>query len=296
MKTCFIHNPHSGRRDDRLKESLATLLRQSEQAGDRVRHTQGPLHATQLAKEALADGYELIVAVGGDGTVNEVAATLIGSQAALGIVPCGSGNGLARHLGIPLSAQEAFALCLAEQKRIVRIDTGLCDGRPFFNVMGLGLDAEVSARFEGLSKRGLISYVRSAFESLREHKAQSYTICNAMGERHQARASLVAVANSSQYGNNAFIAPQARIDDGQLDLILIEPLGLWGALQLGRLLFNGRLMETKRVKSFRSTRFSIERQGAGPMHLDGQPLQGSRQVQVEIRSQSLSVLVALPRA
>lgn len=132
--------------------------------------TEGPGHARDLARAAAAAGVETVVAVGGDGTMNEVAHGLLGSESALGLVPCGSGNGLALHLGIPRAARAALELAASGRGRVAALDSGEADGHPFFNAMGVGIDAEVSARFNRLTRRGLSSYVRAALACWREHR------------------------------------------------------------------------------------------------------------------------------
>src|SRR5688500_7524765 len=160
VKTCFIYNPHSGR--NRRRRGLATSIRDfiSAQSLDAtLQLTEGPGHATELARDAVYRGHELVVAVGGDGTMNEVAQALLNSPAALALVPCGSGNGLALHLGLPRSPLPALQLATGEGARILNVDTGTANGHPFINAMGLGLDADVSCRFNRLTRRGLPAYV-----------------------------------------------------------------------------------------------------------------------------------------
>ena len=169
MKTRFILNPYSGR--NRRRPWLAGAIRDfisSRTMDADLRTTDAPGHATGLAREAVLAGCEQVVAVGGDGTMNEVAQALLRTPAALALVPCGSGNGLALHLGLPLGLHDALTLVANGCGRVATLDTGAADGKPFFNAMGLGLDADVSHRFNSLVKRGLPAYVRTAFTALRE--------------------------------------------------------------------------------------------------------------------------------
>ncbi len=291
MKTCFIFNPQSGR--NRRRPGLAAAIRDfiAARALDaQLRTTEGPGHATELARTAVHAGAEVIVAVGGDGTMNEIAQGVVHTPAALALVPCGSGNGLALHLGLPLSPLAALAVATGPAGRIAAVDTGEADGRPFFNAMGVGLDAEVSARFNRLTRRGLPAYVRTAWRTWREVRPQCVTISGG-GRTERLNALLVAVANSDQYGNHARIAPGARVDDGRLDLVAVRATGLPGALALVPRLFLGTLDRSPHVLRLGGTRFTIERDGPGALHTDGETHPAGARVEVAVRPRSLRLVV-----
>lgn len=244
-------------------------------------------HATQLARQAVAEGCSVVVAVGGDGTMNEVAQALLGTPATLGLVPCGSGNGLARCLGIVGRGRDPFATLRDGQPRL--IDSGLADGRPFFNVMGLGFDADIAARFARLPRRGFQAYVRTTLTAWREFAPVPVSIRSA--ESGVATAALmVAVANSNQYGNDCYIAPGARVDDGRLDLTVIRPVSLWRALPLARRLFAGNLDGCVHVHRLQSARFTIERPTPGLIHTDGETHEAGTTVEIAVQAQSLRIL------
>jgi YegS/Rv2252/BmrU family lipid kinase len=231
--------------------------------------TQGPGHATALAREAIEAGCERIVAVGGDGTMNEAAQAMLHSRAALALVPCGSGNGLARHLGLPGSHADALELAVKESASVRLLDTGAAAGHPFFNVMGIGLDADVSRRFNTLLRRGLPAYARTALTAfVRRQNERCTIVCG--NRRESLEVLLITVANSEQYGNGAVIAPGAQVDDGQLDLVAVRPVGLWSAAFLAARLFLGNLDKSSRVSRFQGARFEIERQAPGLIHTDGE--------------------------
>ena len=196
-------------------------------------------HATELARQAVADGCDLVMAFGGDGTMNEVAQALLNTPATLALLPCGSGNGLARHLGIPLDPAAALALLLTGRPRA--IDAGFADNRPFFVVAGLGFEAEIAQRFSLLTKRGFTGYLRTSAAAWWNYVAQEYAITPADGARHAHRAFTLAVANCNQYGNEARIAPRAEVDDGLLDLTAVPPLNVFNAAPLLLTLFRGTL-------------------------------------------------------
>lgn len=284
----FIFNPRSGHnaRNPWLLERARTFIAEN-RLDATVVPTERPLHATELARRALDEGCDLVVAIGGDGTMNEVAAALVGTDAALGLVPCGSGNGLGRHLGIPGPGKGAFRTLLEGKARA--IDTGVADGHPFFNVMGLGFDAEISARFNALTRRGLPAYVRTTVAALRGYRPDNYKI-RADGRELDGTAFLLAVANSDQYGNDCRIAPGAQVDDGRLDLTIVRRLGWANALPLAVRLFAGRIDGASGVERARAARYVIERAGPGLLHVDGEVRPCGRVVEVAVRPASLRVL------
>jgi len=291
MKTRFIFNPHSGH--NRRRPGLTAVIRdfissQSLDADFTV--TDGPGHATELAREAVLAGFSRVAAVGGDGTMNEVAQALVGAPASLALVPCGSGNGLALHLGLPVSPLSALQLVTGHAARIASLDTGVVNGFPFFNAMGLGLDADVSRRFNRLTQRGLPAYARTAWSALRERRTERCVVA-IDGRRETIEVLLIAVANSDQYGNNARIAPRARVDDGLLDLIAVRPVGLWGASSLAARLFNGTFDRSPHVRRLRSTAFTIERNAPGVIHTDGETHETSATLEIAVRPRSLRVIV-----
>lgn len=291
MRMLFIFNPHSGRNrarpglDRRIRDFIAA---RALDAGLSV--TEGPGHARELAAAAAAAGAETVVAVGGDGTMNEVAQGLLRTETALALVPCGSGNGLALHLGVPRESGLALNLATGIGSRVAEIDTGEADGRPFFNAMGVGIDAEVSRRFNGLTRRGLSSYARAAVGCWRRHRPLRCTV-EAGGERQTFEALLVAVANSDQYGNNARIAPGARTDDGRLDLVVVRQAGLLRTFGLVPRLFLGSLDRSPLVWRRAGAGFVIERDEPGPLHTDGETHEAGRRLEIRVVRRSLRMVV-----
>jgi diacylglycerol kinase (ATP) len=293
VKTRFIFNPTSGR--NRRRPWLASSIRDfiSSRALDaELATTDGPGHATALAREAVHRGCALVVAVGGDGTMNEVAQALLHSPAALALIPCGSGNGLARHLSLPQSPLAALQLIAGQfdRGRVAALDTGSANGQPFFNAMGLGLDADVSRRFNLLTKRGLPAYARTAFAVMRELRTERVTIASG-SHRETIDTLFVAIANSDQYGNNARIAPNARVDDGVLDLIAVAPVHLVSAAALAARLFLGNFDQSRHVRRWSGTHFTIERGSPGVIHTDGETHEMGTTIEVVVHPHSLRVLV-----
>jgi YegS/Rv2252/BmrU family lipid kinase len=297
VRTCFIFNPHSGanRRRPGLRDLIRAHIRERALPAE-LATTERPGHATELARAAAQSGHDVVVAVGGDGTVNEIAQGLVGTATALALVPCGSGNGLALHLGLPRQPEAALSLASGAGAEVRLIDTGEVNGRPFVNAMGLGLDAEISRRFNRLRRRGLLGYVLAGAAALRAHQPFRCHI-TAGAAQESLDLAVLAVANSDQYGNHARIAPGARVDDGQLDLVGIRAVGLVAAVALVPRLFLGTLEGSRHVVRWRGARFQLERPAAGLIHTDGETHQDAARLDVVVRPRSLRLLVpARPRA
>jgi YegS/Rv2252/BmrU family lipid kinase len=289
LKTRFIFNPKSGHnaRNPHLLHRARAFIREHQLDAEVVATTH-PLHATELAREAVAQGCGTVVAIGGDGTMNEVAAALVGTPATLGLIPCGSGNGLGRYLGIPGPGRGAFANLL--RGRVRTIDTGTANGRAFFNVMGLGFDAEISDRFAHVSRRGFSAYVRTTLSAWRSYQPPE-VIIRAAGQELRERAFILSVANSDQFGNDCFIAPEAKVDDGQLNLTVLRPVNLLQAVPLGWRLFRRSVHRSPHAVTLAASRFVISRAAPGLIHTDGEPFATDAEVTVEVKPASLRVLV-----
>jgi diacylglycerol kinase (ATP) len=291
MRQVFIFNPKSGR--SRKTALILPMLQQfiSARALDaELVCTEGPGHATEIARDAVAAGCLRMVAIGGDGTVNEVAQALIHTPAAMGLVPCGSGNGLALHLGLPKSPSDALELAAGTAGRVAEIDTGTANGLPFVNAMGLGLDADVARRFNGLVRRGLPAYTRTALSAFFSRSTERCHV-SVGHQRETIDMMLIAVANSDQYGNNARIAPRARVDDGLLDLVAVRPVSTLSACVLGARLFMGSIDRSRDVRRMKGARFLIERPAAGLIHTDGETHMAGACVEVVVRPRSLRLIV-----
>jgi YegS/Rv2252/BmrU family lipid kinase len=261
IKARFIYNPCSGyniknpRVVDRVRRFIAENTARLDAS---LVRTERPLHATELARDAVACGCGLVVAVGGDGTLNEVASGLVHTRATLGLVPCGSGNGLGRHLGIPGPDERAFHTLLHGVTRV--IDTGLVnETHRFFNVMGLGFDADISQRFRALARRGFPAYLRLILGAWLRYRRPAVTIVEPASARIGTRAFILSIANSDQYGNNGYIAPGATPDDGLLDLTLIRRAHLLNALPLALRLLTKTLHPSRNIHRARAARFIIDR-------------------------------------
>jgi YegS/Rv2252/BmrU family lipid kinase len=246
-------------------------------------------HAHDLAVAAISRGVTKVLAWGGDGTVNEVASALAFQPAALGVIPAGSGNGLARELGIPLTPEGAFEATIRSVP--CRIDAGELDGRLFANVAGVGLDAHVAHRFAAVqrARRGLRRYIRIVAGSLFTYRPVSYTVVTD-GASMQVEALIAAIANGRQYGNGAQIAPAAKLDDGLLDVVTIRARSPLAALLQVPRLMTGRIAQVPGVTIRRAARVEIAADQALPYHVDGEPFLGGTTLVARVRPGALQVL------
>ena len=289
IKTRFIFNPCSGHnaKNPRLLDRARAFIREHELDADVVL-TERPRHATELARRAVNEGCGLVVAIGGDGTLNEVASGLVGTEAVFGIIPCGSGNGLGRHLGIPGPGQGAFRTLIEGRVRV--IDTGEINGIPFFNAAGFGFDAEIAHRFNQLTRRGLSAYVRTTLGALSSYRAQPCLIRNGVASL-ETNAFLLTVANSDQYGNDCYIAPGASVDDGQLDLTVITRANVFNAAPIAARLFLKKIDGSASVVRLRGDHFTIERRASGLIHTDGETHAADSTLEIVVRPRSLRIMV-----
>ena len=284
----FIVNPISGTRS---KEGIGELIGQVLDASRfdlRIVRTEYAGHASVIASQCVSEGCDICVAVGGDGTVNEVARSLVQSQTALGIVPCGSGNGLARHLRIPMDAREA--LDIINQGQTDFFDYGIINSQPFFCTCGMGFDAFVSEKFAEAGKRGLTTYIEKVLKESLKYQPDTYTVEDETGT-HKYKAFLLACANAAQYGNNAYIAPRASMQDGLLDVIVMEPFTVFEAPQMAIDLFAKTLGNNHRIKTFQARRVHIHREKEGAIHYDGDPMQMGCDIDVTIEPLGLKAVV-----
>lgn len=253
-----------------------------------LRVIERPGHGRELAAEAAESGYEVVLAVGGDGTVNACASGLVHTDTCLAVIPTGSGNGLARGLGIPLTIRRALRLLKTGEIR--RIDAGQFNGTYFFVTAGIGLDAEIGREFVDRDLRGLLPYFAIGVKLFLTYRPREVRI--AFPDREVVRRVLVAVAaNMRQYGGSAIIAPHARPDDGLLDVCVVRQVSLLPALYYLPRLFRGTLHTVPYAEMFRAKEFVIQRPEAGPYHCDGEPFWGGEELRVRVIPSCLSVLV-----
>jgi YegS/Rv2252/BmrU family lipid kinase len=289
QKFLFVVNPVSGRRF--IKQDIVPLIQ------DFMRRTGTEYEIAfiarrgdgiRLSRQAAANGFNMVVAVGGDGTVNEIGQGLIGSYTALAVIPAGSGNGFARNLSIPLNPPDALQLLL--NPKIIPIDVGRINNYYFFNVAGIGLDAAISKNFEGMGMRGKTSYFLAGAKTFFTYKPARITIkCN--DREINTEPLLLCIANAPQYGSGTIIAPHAHPDDGMLDVCYIENISPWkAAVNLTRL-FKGTIDIMAEYHSLQTSSLTIECRELRPIHADGEPHPGATMLEVSVVPGKLRVAV-----
>ena len=291
QRLLLVINPISGGLN---KSGLADVVAQRMKASLNmevdVKTTAGKGDARRFATEAVENGYYAVIVAGGDGTVNEVAAALCDSGVALGIIPSGSGNGLARHLEIPVD--ERLSLDVIAENNIVACDYATVNDKPFFCTFGVGFDAAVSDRFAKQRKRGKFMYFKSALEEFVQYRPQVYTI-SANGKVFTQNAFLIACCNASQYGNNAYIAPTASMTDGLLDIIIIHAGSPLDTAVLGVDLFTGYINRNTLLQSFQAPAAVIYRTEEGAAHIDGDPIELGEIIDVKCKRGGLKIFVPI---
>lgn len=287
-KIQFIINPISGTVSKAgIPEAIDKYL-DHDRFDSRVVMTQYAGHAAAIARDAADDGVDVVVAVGGDGTVNEVARGIVHSETALGIIPCGSGNGLARHLMIPLNVKKS--LMIINDLEVHDLDYGIINEYPFFCTCGMGFDAFVSQKFAEAGKRGPITYVQKVLEEGLKYRPETYEVeADEMVENY--KAFLISCANASQYGNNAYIAPQASMSDGLLDVVIMEPFDLIEAPQIAIDMFSKTLDKSSKIKSLRTRHLHIHRSQPGVIHFDGDPVMTGAEIDVHVEPKGIKIIV-----
>lgn len=283
-KILALINPISGNESKQYVPELLCSKLDSNLFDIDIRFTQRANHASLLSKEAAEKGYYGVIAVGGDGTVNEVASALRDTDTALAIIPNGSGNGLARHLGIPMNIEKAIEII--NENHIDALDYCTANDYPFFCTCGVGFDAQVSANFAKSGKRGPLNYFKSTITEYLHYRSQSYKITTAEGVITQ-KAFIIACGNASQYGNNAYIAPQATMHDGKIDVTVILPITPFDTAILGLLLFSKHIDQDTNIISFRTPSLTIDREKEEIMHLDGETVMMPAKIEINCHQAGL---------
>lgn len=286
----IIANPKAGRRRGQSELALVGdfFSRHSTQCNMETTRARGD--GLIRAGKAVAEGCNLVVAVGGDGTVNEVASPLVGTETALGIIPTGSGNGLARALGIPLRVEKACQALL--ESRIEKIDVGQVGEKYFFSTAGIGFDALVGEKFSERygSSRGLWPYFYLVSREVFKYRPEKIEL-RFNGGKITTYPLLVTVANTGQYGGGAIIAPQAALADGLFEVCVIHRLNPFLALFYARKLFTGQIAQVPQVETYQTDSLQVSKPRDCPVHVDGEPFQGDASLRVKLWPQALRVLV-----
>jgi diacylglycerol kinase (ATP) len=287
----FIINPIAGTRSKLNIPLLIETYLDPHKYIANILYSEYAGHASTLAKEAVHGAADCVVAVGGDGTMNEVANALVHTPVRLGLIPLGSGNGLARHLGIPLEVAEAIKVLNQEQE--IKIDSVLLNDRHFFCTAGVGFDAHVGYLFAKQASRGLKSYVKTTLREFMGYRPHTYLL-KADGKEYKRKAFVITFANAGQYGNNAYISPEASIQDGLIDVCILHPFPKSLAMSMGMRLFTKRMHRSRFMEIVRAKKISVSCQAGQGMHLDGEPCPMPAQLNMEIKPASLKVLIHDP--
>ena len=295
----FIINPVSGSKETQnAKKKLPKLIMQtldSEQWLPNIAFTEYAGHATEMAYQFARMGFDAVVAVGGDGTVNEVAKGIVESQkskaesrTALGIIPMGSGNGFARHLNIPVRPQKAIEML--NHSEPIRVDYGTANGRLFISTCGTGFDALIADHFAGSNKRGFSAYLQNILHDVFNYTPQTYhLIGDGLDVTH--KAFLITFANANQWGYEALIAPKASVQDGKMDIMLMSSHAILGSASLALRLFAGSIDDSHFMDTIRAKEVTLERETAAPFHIDGDPVEMEKDIHIKIIEDGLRVLV-----
>ena len=286
----LIINPISGTRS---KQGLAEIVKSHLGAHNisvRTFYTQGSGDAYINTRKAVEEGYDMVLTAGGDGTVNEAASGIANSGCVLGILPYGSGNGLARSLGIPQDPYEA--LKIIEGNNILSCDRGIANGYPFYCTFGVGFDAAVSEKFASMRKRGRVTYIRSAIREFLNYRSQQYAL-KIDGRTITEKALLIAVCNAPQYGNNAYIGPKAKLTDGLLDITVVHADNVFATMLMSMDLLTGNLDKNRGVGCFRVPFVTITRAEDGAVHLDGEPLHMGKTIEIKCEKRAIKVFAPI---
>jgi diacylglycerol kinase (ATP) len=289
-KITFVVNPASGTnrsRSQEIPELIGKHLDQSAFEWNIVTNSEVG-KGISLSKEAAEHGSEIVVAVGGDGTVNEVARGLSGTNTILGIIPAGSGNGLARYLGIPVDIVQAITLL--NLGRSIKIDTVSINESLFLSIAGVGFDALVADKFAQANRRGFFSYFRIASREYPYYKPRKY-IMDIDGEIVKRRALFISFANSDQFGYNTTIAPTADITDGLMDVCIVRKIPMFKAPLIATMLIAKKIDQSQYVEIIKAKQVSLRRRKNEVINIDGEPTMLTRDLFIKVNPLALQVIV-----
>lgn len=286
-KICFIVNPISGFGKQKIIEKLIQENLNLSLFEYTIVYTAFAKHAIELSKKAVTEKFDIVVAVGGDGSINEIARGLINTETALAIVPAGSGNGLARHLNIPLKLIKSIELI--NKARVKHIDTVSLNEEFFFNVSGIGFDAFVGEKIAKLSNRGFFSYFKIIAAEFYKYKEQNFEI-TIDGKLFSKKAFLICFANGAQWGNNAFISPQADIQDGNIDIAVLKNVSIFNVTKIAVQVLNKTIHKSSNLEIIKAKEISVK-QTSSIAHIDGEPVQTGSTLNLKVNPLSLKLIV-----
>ena len=287
-KVLFIINPKSGIGKHKLLESYINKALDKNRFEYDISYTKFAGQGTVLSKEAVDKAYDIVVASGGDGSVNEVARGLIGSKTLLGIIPVGSGNGLAHHLQIPVNLIQAIELI--NKTKTINIDTACINDKLFVSIAGIGFDALVAKKFTKVKRRGFLSYFKIIAKEYPKYKPQKYEI-NIDGKQFTRTALFISFANSDQFGYNTLIAPKAKIDDGMIDVCIVKKAPVIELPFLAHLLYWKQIDKSKFIETIKGKEIKIKQENKLIVNIDGDPVKLEKDIEVKINPLSLKIIV-----
>ena len=286
----FIINPISGTQNKKRLPKLINDIIDREQFLPNIEFTEYAGHARELARQYAQMGFYAVIAVGGDGTLNEVACGLRDTQTALGVIPMGSGNGFARHIGVPLRAQRAIEMI--NRSEVIQADYGLADDRLFVSTCGTGFDALIAYRFATTDVRGFQGYFKNVVKDLITYHPETYRIRTEQGVEIEQKAFLVTFANAGQWGYQAYIAPKASIQDGKMDICMLSSKAIIEAPIVAVNLFTKTLDKNYFMDTIQARDIMLYREKASPFHIVGDPIDMPKDIRIRIVEDGLRVLVA----
>ncbi|NOZ45941.1 MAG: YegS/Rv2252/BmrU family lipid kinase [Chlorobi bacterium] len=282
----FIINPKAGTKKKSFIEQIIKQTIDSEKFKPYFTYSEYPGHATEIVLNSI-DNYDIITAVGGDGTVNEIAKAIKETNKTLAIIPIGSGNGLARYLKIPQNIKKATNTINKAKTR--NIDTITINDKFCANISGIGFDAHIGNKFQNIKKRGFINYIKLVIKEFLGYKTQTYKL-KIDGKEIEKDAFLISFANSTQFGNNAYIAPKAQIDDGKIDITIINKFPKYHSLNLAIRLFAKSLLDSKYIDSYKARKIELLNTKNMLAHIDGEPIQFNGDISFQINDKSLNII------
>ena len=289
-KIIFIVNPISGHHNKNHFPNLVESSIDKNKYDYTIVFTEYANHATELTMKAIEDGYEYIAAVGGDGTINEVAKCMIGKEQTLVIIPFGSGNGLARHLGLPFKVEKLIKDVINNGKKY-KIDTATMNGVPFISLAGIGFDAMIADYFAKDENRGFLTYAKLITEKYPNYRQKEYTLIMDDKTTIECKPFFVTFANSSQFGYNAEISPKASVQDGFLDVCIFKKPNILEVPIVATYFLAKQIDKSNFIDIYKAKKIQVIRKVDEVANVDGEPVEMSKDIIVEIKPLSLNILL-----
>lgn len=286
-KLLFIVNPNAGKK---ISDAIIKIIRKEfpQNMYYQIVIWKNKDHFEEISSLLKSEGYTDAIAVGGDGTVNQVASVIQGTSIRLGIVPIGSGNGLARSLGLSMDIEEVIKQIV--EGKSAQIDCGKVNHQPFYCTSGIGFDAHIAWLFAKSKSRGLKTYVKVTIAQLLSYRAKLYTL-EFNGRTINRKAFLITVANAGQYGNDFYIAPQAKLDDGLFHVVILKPFSVFSLFSIFIKIIRRKAQTSSFIETFTTDNLSILRDAGDSIHFDGEPQMAGKQLVYSMQSKALNVIV-----